>query len=79
MRILKVSGLRSSLWDTKSAQCHPSVAILTGPRWHSPGIHLHHIVPRVPCDDVCQRCLSQAGWATQQGHLQGEGTWGGTE
>lgn len=35
MRVLKVSGLRSSLWDTNSAQCHPSVTVLTGSCWYS--------------------------------------------
>lgn len=45
----------------------------------SPGIHLHHIIPCMLCNDMCQCCLPQARRTTQQGHLQGERAWGGME
>lgn len=80
MRVLKTSGLRSSLQEKTvaggSVRHHrqqlsgPSRA---GQRRASPGVHLHHVVPRVLRDDVGQRGLPQAGRATEQGHLRHRG------
>ena len=35
-----------------------------------PSIHLHYIVSSMFCNDMCQRCLSQAWGSTEQSNLR---------
>ena len=37
-----------------------------------PSIHLHYIVSSMFCNDMCQRCLSQAWGSTEQSNLRRE-------